>query len=203
MSNQLCFKSFPASLKAAEDEPGVFEAVVAVFGNVDRGGDRIVKGAFARTLKDRGLPPVLWGHDFSRPPIGAVEEAKETDEGLYVRARLFVDSSERAAEVNAGMKAGVVREFSFAYEVQDAAEITEDGATVNELKDLDLWEVSPVVVGMNPATRLVRPPKAAPTDGAPVDEPAGGEEPPAAEKRLPEMDGDLFAALAFIRPEGN
>lgn len=157
----LRFKNFPVEVKAAdEDEPGVFEAIVSVFGNVDRGGDRVLKGAFARTLKDRGLPPILWSHDFGRPPIGVALDAKEVDEGLWIKARLFLDDSARAREVNAGLKHGAISEFSFAYDVKEAAPVTEDGEDIYELKDLDLWEVSPVVVGMNPATRLVRPPKA-------------------------------------------
>ena len=35
----------------ADGETGTFEATVAVFGNVDRGGDRIMPGAFKDTLE--------------------------------------------------------------------------------------------------------------------------------------------------------
>ncbi len=62
-------KNMPVRVKAAAGDAGEFEAVVAVFGNIDSYGDVIVKGAFAATLKDwsdSGDPiPVVWSHDSS------------------------------------------------------------------------------------------------------------------------------------------
>lgn len=154
------------SLKAIEDadESGVFEAVVAVFDNVDLVGDRIEKGAFARTLKEKGFPAIVWSHAWSTPPIGAVLEAKETDEGLYIKGRLFVADDEDhqiARQVYAAMKAkdgngqAPLRQFSFAYDVVEASMETEDGEDVYVLKDLDVFEVGPCLRGANPETRLV------------------------------------------------
>lgn len=146
------------------DAPGTFEALVAVFGNIDSGGDRIEKGAFARTLSEKGLPPIVWSHEWQVPPIGVVQSASETDEGLQIKGRLFVDPAEDhaiAKQVYAAMRAkdgngqSPLREFSFGYSVKDAAEETADGETVRVLKDLELYEVGPTLVGMNPETRLV------------------------------------------------
>lgn len=160
-------KSFGLSeLKAIADgdEAGTFEAVVAVFGNVDRGGDRIVKGAFSRTLEERGLPPIVWSHEWGVPPIGVVKEATETDEGLLIKGRLFVGDDEdhpMARQVYTAMRAqdgkgkAPLREFSFGYEVHSSEEITEDGEEIRVLKDLELFEVGPTLVGMNPETRLL------------------------------------------------
>lgn len=145
------------------DTPGTFEALVAVFNNVDRGGDRILPGAFKRTLKD-GLPPIVWSHNWDVPPIGVVTEASETGDGLLVKGRLFVaegEDSPVARQVYTAMKAvdgqgrAPLREFSFGYEVRDAASVTEDGEDIRELKDLELFEVGPTLVGMNPATQLL------------------------------------------------
>lgn len=154
-------KSFdvdPASLDTS-GEPGEFEAVVAVFGNVDQGGDRMVKGAFARTLKEAGMPPVVWSHEWQTPPIGHITQAEETDEGLHVKGRLFVAADEDhaiARQVYAAMKAGALREFSFGYQAREHRQVeTEDGKSVRELVDVDLFEVGPTLKGMNPATRLV------------------------------------------------
>lgn len=168
MSETLCHKSFPVSVKAVDGEPGVFEAIVSVFGNIDRGGDRVLPGAFKNTLATRGLPPILWSHNFGDPPVGVALDAKETDEGLWIKGALFVDDETNdpyVRRINTGLKRGAIKEFSFAYRIVDSAEIVEDGERVNELKELELWEVSPVVVGMNPATRLVAPPKVAPEAG--------------------------------------
>lgn len=159
-------KSFAVTeLKATdEDVPGSFEAVVAVFGNVDRGGDRMIPGAFKRTLEERGLPPVVWSHNWDVPPIGVVKEAVETAEGLHIKGRLFVAEGEDhsiARQVYAAMKAqdgnGVapLREFSFGYETRGSKSVEEDGEEIRELTDVELFEVGPTLVGMNPDTRLV------------------------------------------------
>lgn len=140
------------------DAPGSFEAVVSVFGNVDSYGDRMMKGAFARTLAEKGMPPVVWSHEWSTPPIGTVSEAIETDEGLLVKGRLFVGADEDhavAKQVYAAMKAGALREFSFGYATKGSRDVEEDGNSVREITDVDLFEVGPTLVGANDQTRLV------------------------------------------------
>lgn len=154
-------KSFAlAEVKALEDSdaPGGFEAVVSVFGNVDSYGDRMMKGAFTRTLAEKGMPPVVWSHEWSTPPIGTVSSAVETDEGLVVKGRLFIGPDEDhavAKQVYAAMKAGALREFSFGYSTKASNDVTEDGETVREITDVDLFEVGPTLVGANDQTRLV------------------------------------------------
>lgn len=157
-------KSFPIEVKA-DAQSGEFEALVAVFGNVDAGGDRIEKGAFARTLKDRGLPPIVWSHEWGTPPIGVTTSAAETDEGLMLKGRLFVGPGEDhavARQVYAAMKAtdgdgrSPLREFSFGYETRGyRMEAKDGGGEVRVLTDVELLEAGPTLVGMNPETRLV------------------------------------------------
>jgi HK97 family phage prohead protease len=142
-----------------KDEEGTFEALVAVFGNVDYGGDRVQRGAFKRTIaewdaKGRSIP-VLWSHDSESVPIGVVTQASESIDGLKVKARLFVEGHDRAREVYTAMKGGALHEFSFGYGVREKKDIVENGQPVRVLKDVDLGEVSPVFRGMNPATRLM------------------------------------------------
>lgn len=140
----------------ANGTAGEFEALVSVFGNVDYGGDRVVKGAFAKSLaawEASGDPiPVLWNHDRSNPlaHIGKVLEAKETDEGLWIRAALDVQKP-FAKQVYDLLAERRVKEFSFAYGVKDSTP-TDDAL---ELKELDVYEVGPTLQGMNPATQLL------------------------------------------------
>ena len=160
-------KTFPlAQVKTLDtpEEPGSFKAVVAVFGNVDSVGDRMDKGSFTRTLNERGLPPIVWSHNWDVPPIGAVKSAVETDEGLEITGRLFVGADEDhpvARQVYTAMKAkdgngqSPLREFSFGYAVKQSTDETVDGKQIRVLKDVDLYEVGPTLVGANSATRLV------------------------------------------------
>lgn len=154
-----------AELKATpNDGPGAFRAIVSVFGNVDHGGDRMIKGAFKKTLEERGLPPIVWSHNWDTPPIGAVQKAEERQEGLYIKGRLFVgddEDSPMARAVYTAMKATdgndqpVLREFSFGYRPTGVKFVTEDDEEIREITDVELYEVGPTLVGMNPDTRLI------------------------------------------------
>lgn len=169
-------KTYPVlELKALADGPaGRFEAIVAVFNNIDAYGDRILPGAFERTLKPppegRGFPPIVWSHMWFEPPIGASLEAEEVDKGLRILGQLNLDDNARAREVYAAMKnvggdgLAALREFSFAYFVRESRLIEEpidpedsNSATreVLELLDLEVIEVGPTLLGANPDTELL------------------------------------------------
>jgi HK97 family phage prohead protease len=153
-------------VKAVGDpKDGVFEAIVSVFGNKDSFGDVVVRGAFADTLSDwkaSGLPiPVYYSHRMDDPNynVGHVLEAKEIDRGLYVKAQLDITDplpGSMAPQVHRLMKGGRLAQFSFAYEVQDAAMAkSEDLGDYYELRKLKLFEVGPTPIGANQATELL------------------------------------------------
>lgn len=155
-------KAQAVQMKSVGADAGEFEALVAVFNNIDSYGDVIVKGAFADTLSEwqgSGYPiPVVWSHDKDDPfsHIGHVTEAKETDTGLLVKAQLDLENP-KAAQVHRLLKGGRVKEFSFAfsYDPADVNPTKRDGVEVRELKRLKLYEVGPTLVGANPATELM------------------------------------------------
>ena len=150
-----------AQVKALPDTgtgAGEFEAIVSVFGNVDLVGDRVMPGAFAKSLErwaESGDPiPVVWSHDWNNPDahIGTVTLAEERDEGLYVKGVLDIADNAFAAQVYRLLSRRSVKEFSFAYDVLDEAVADDD---VNELLELDLIEVGPTLKGANPDTELL------------------------------------------------
>lgn len=152
-------------------EPGVYEAIVSVFGNVDYQNDRIIPGAFAGTLerwKASGDPiPVIWSHQWDNldAHVGHVVDAKEllpgdpalegtgleANGGLWTKFALNVEE-DFAGRLAKRLDSRAIREFSFAYDVLDEQRGT-DGA--NELLALDVIEVGPTLKGANPATRLL------------------------------------------------
>lgn len=140
----------------SEEGEGVFEAIVAVFNNVDRAGERILPGAFKGSLQrweEKGRPiPVIFSHEWDNldAHIGYVLKAEETERGLYVKAQLDMEEA-FAARVWKKMMQGTLAEFSFAYDVLDYKE-TEN---VIDLTELELLEVGPCLVGMNPDTELL------------------------------------------------
>lgn len=73
-------------------ESGEFTALASTFGNLDRHDDIMVKGAFIESLKD--IPAakikILFNHNMSEP-IGQLFTADETEDGLLVSGKLFVE----------------------------------------------------------------------------------------------------------------
>lgn len=194
-------KAAPVRVKAGEQDglgEGQFEAVVSVFGNVDSYGDVVMPGAFADTLAEwekSGNPiPVLWSHLSHDPDyhIGHVVEAKETAEGLWVRAQLDLDAP-KANQVYRLLKGRRVTQFSFAYDILDAAYAERDGEKVYELRKLKVYEVGPTLIGANQETRLigVKAGQPCPTCGHQIDgkatatAPANDEEPVTAKSEEP------------------
>jgi uncharacterized protein len=151
-------KTFPVELKTEGLPAGQVEAIVSVFGNVDLGGDRVMKGAFAGSIarwKESGTPvPVVFSHKWDDPwsHIGAVTDLEETDRGLKATYTLDVDDNPLAAHIHRLMKRGSLKEHSFAYTV-NKEKSGSDGA--KELHDLDIIEVGPTLKGMNPDTELL------------------------------------------------
>lgn len=162
MTTKMATKAQAVALKSAPDDEGSFEALVAVFNNIDAYGDVILKGAFTDTLTEwdeSGYPvPVVWSHDKDDPfsHIGVVTEAKETDTGLVVKAQLDMENP-KAAQVHRLLKGGRIKEFSFAfsYDLADVNPAKRDDVEVRELKKLKLYEVGPTMVGANPSTQLI------------------------------------------------
>lgn len=121
----------------------------------DSYGDIIRKGAFEGSLArwaETGAPiPLLFGHRMDDPMlnIGAITQAGEDEVGLLVKG-VFDMENERGAYSWKLAKEGRIRKFSFAYDVLDAGPVElEDGRQVNELRELEIFEVSLVPVPAN------------------------------------------------------
>lgn len=140
--------AFPLSIKILNDA-GHIEGLAAAFGNVDLGGDRIIPGAFAKTLASRSDPiPMLLHHDLKRP-IGRWDRLVETPEGLEAKGRITLDTRD-GQEAYALARDGALRGLSIGYRAIDA----KNAADARNLHELDLHEVSLVTVPMNPKAQL-------------------------------------------------
>ena len=124
-----------------------FAGYAAVFDRVDRGGDVVRGGAFARAVeRGAGAVPLLWQHQAGRP-IGRIEYLREDKRGLRVIGRLSEGSAGR--EAAALLKDGSVSGLSFGSRVRDAR-----GEAPRELIDVQLVEVSLVTFPMQPKARV-------------------------------------------------
>lgn len=157
-------KSFRAEFKAQRSgDKGIVTAIVSVFNNVDLGGDRVMPGAFKRTIAEwqaKGDPvPVIWSHEWDQPEshVGYVDpsDLKEVDAGLQVEMQFDLDRP-RAEQVFHLLKNRRVTQFSFGYFAKEFNDVEDpDLGSVRELTDIELFEVGPTLLGMNPATQLL------------------------------------------------
>lgn len=140
------------------DPPGTVRAIVAVFGNVDRMGDRIMPGAFDKWLVTRRSSgkavPVLYSHDWQG--VGSLlgycnpDDIQPVAKGLYVKFQLDL-STPWAKVVHTLLGQGAL-EYSFGYRVIRERKAA-DGA--NELLELEVSEFGPCLKGVNPATETI------------------------------------------------
>lgn len=126
----------------------------------DAYGDVVAKGAFTETFErireNGGTVPFLWNHEAGDlgAYIGTAYDFAEDDHGAFFRATF--DDTEQAQRARELAKDGRLAKFSFAYDVLDQGEVTlEDGRKANELRKLELYEVSLVMYPANPDTGVV------------------------------------------------
>lgn len=143
-------------VKFAKDaQPGAFSGYGAVFDNEDLGGDVILAGAFKDTLAEwKGLgklPKMLWQHglDDNRMPVGVWTRIEEDDKGLVVEGRLIALDTDRGKTLHEGMLSGAIDAMSITYIAHDVIYGTKEGEPYRTIRKLDLYEVGPVLFGMN------------------------------------------------------
>jgi hypothetical protein len=142
-------KQFTASVQAADEYR--ITALVSVFNVVDHANERVMPGAFKASLARR-MPKGVWAHDW-QTPVAKTLEAHETDKGLVIDA-VFNPDTQRGREAFSDIKFGIIDEFSIGYRVVKDS-FDGESKDIRQLDELELYEWSPVLVGMNPATELL------------------------------------------------
>lgn len=170
-------KVYPTTVTAIDEEQGVVEAIVNVFGIVDDGDDVVHLGAFTKTLAEAGTRVrVLDGHNnrstlsiVGKPldirevgrdelPPAVLMQYPDATGGLYTKTQYLLNTPEGRG-VFERIKAGALSEYSIGFDALDTnmERLNREGQTqvVRHIRQVRLWEYSPVVFGMNPATATV------------------------------------------------
>lgn len=135
---------------------GEFEGYASVFDIEDLGGDTVLKGAYAETLKNDGTPAYLWSHDMS-DPIGEWLDLREDGKGLKAAGRLFIGDSDMPTEgvkkafnqMRTARKLGL----SIGYKAINPERTKNGGRRLTQVK---LIEISGVLFPMNQASWIDR-----------------------------------------------
>lgn len=148
------FLDRPFKVKSVS-EAGTFTGYASVFGELDSYREIVVKGAFAKSIRDYeegGRPvPMLWQHR-SGEPIGVYTLLKEDDYGLYVEGDINLEV-QRGRECLSLMKQKALSGLSIGYMLED---FTEDAKSmIRTITKVALMEISPVTFPAGPSARVI------------------------------------------------
>lgn len=143
------YLSSPLTLKHFQNE-GQFSGYASLFQNTDSQGDRVLKGAFQKSLRENAPPKMLWQHDV-KEPIGQWHLVKEDDRGLYVEGQLLLDL-QKGREAYSLLKKGILDGLSIGCAIKEANYSKTDGT--RELKAVELLEISLVTFPANEAAKI-------------------------------------------------
>ncbi|WP_286828761.1 MULTISPECIES: HK97 family phage prohead protease [Kordiimonas] len=140
----------PLEVKATDEtgENGTFEGYGAIFGNLDRDGDVVARGAFGESLKGR-MPALLWQHN-AKEPIGRFDVVREDARGLYVKGRLSMEG--RGREAYELLKMGALDGLSIGFVTREASRDAASGTRT--ITRAELMEISLVTFPANELARV-------------------------------------------------
>ncbi len=139
-------------MRGRMDGNGMFAGYASLFNVRDQGGDIILPGAFARSLRRRGTRGIrmLHQHDPAQP-VGVWHEIREDEHGLFVRGRLAMGTA-RGRELAELVRIGALDGLSIGFRTVAAGRDPARRARI--LKAVDLWEISLVTFPMMPGARI-------------------------------------------------
>ena len=149
------FKAAKIEFKASGD--GNYEGHFSIFKNLDDGWDVMHPGAFLKTIAERkDRVKVFYGHDWEKLVGPAPTTLQEDTLGLFAAGKITT-ASFWGKEVWELMKDNALNEGSIGYEaVKFDLENPTDGKgyMVRNLREVKLYEISFVPLGMNPLTQV-------------------------------------------------
>lgn len=178
----------------------------SVFGNKDFGNDVVIAGAFAKSLRENGMPLMLFNHKMDMPPIGAIIDAKEDKRGLWFKAELPKDDTFVAGQIVPQLKRRGLKGTSIGYKIAPGGKEVRKSDGARLLKEIRLFEISVVNMPMNPLASVETVKGLVPFQGLPIDRKATSFDAVAALARIKARFGDdheeIKRAFIFADPDG-
>jgi HK97 family phage prohead protease len=130
------------------DGDGKVSAVFSVFNTLDSDGDVVIPEAIKSGFKS-GSVPMVWAHKWDMP-IGKGSIEQDGEKATF-KGEFFMDTESGKEAYNLVKAMGDLQQWSFGYRVNDSERGTfkqgEKELDARYLKDLSVYEVSPVLVG--------------------------------------------------------
>jgi HK97 family phage prohead protease len=149
-------KTLDCQFKAISDD-GSFVLYAACFGNIDRQGDIIERGAFDNLEEFVKAGWIALNHDQAGTPVGYPTEAVQDERGLKVSGKFHSTPKGQECRTIAKerMEAGKLVPCSIGYVCKDESYEKQDGAMIRRIKKLSVYEASFVNLPANPEAAVV------------------------------------------------
>ena len=138
-----------ATFKAGEEDTGRLEAVFSTFGVVDRDGDIVEPGA----IPDGQDVAMVWSHDWTRM-IGKGVTRTDAERAVF-DGGLFMDTDAGLDAYKTIKSMGDLMEYSWGFRILDADFVERDEEYIRVIKRVELFEVSPVLIGAGRGTQTL------------------------------------------------
>jgi HK97 family phage prohead protease len=149
------YKAYPLKIKEVNEKEGIVTGYASVYDVVDYGRDMVKKGAFTKTLREKPVVPMYWGHLYDQP-LGFMD-LKDDAKGLIATAEFNMAVSkarEIFSVIDQGYRKGYKAGMSIGYRTVLDEKATINDETVYVLKELAVEEVSMTNMPMNPAALM-------------------------------------------------
>ena len=142
-------KVYTAPFEIKDDATGAVQAAFSVFNTIDSDGDVVKPSAF----EDGQEIPMVWAHQWDKPVgRGVVKVGRKQ---AIFDGNFFLDTVAGMEAYRTVKNMGNLQEWSFGFRVLEAEDGQFEEQGVQFLKKLELFEVSPVLVGANRETRTL------------------------------------------------
>lgn len=158
-------------MKVVSQEEGIVETIISVTGMIDNVKDRIMPGAYEKTLAKR-KPKGVWSHDWDTP-VSKTLDVKELMPGdselpkkmpngepwpsgagaLKVKTQFNLETQRGREAYSDVVFFGEEQEWSIGYNVPVGGAKVDSKTGIREIGMLELYEYSPVLFGAMPLAR--------------------------------------------------
>jgi uncharacterized protein len=150
MKGMLEFKNIDNGVVKDVDVKGrIITGYLSNFDNKDYDDDVIVKGAFKKTISERGSKTFFLNQHEWKQPHGFFKVLVEDSKGLYFESNPLIDTS-YSIDTMKLYEAGIIKEHSIGFVTEKSD--YDQKEKVRYIKEVKLYEGSNVTMGANPET---------------------------------------------------
>lgn len=150
------YKKIHVEFKEKDGVEGKVRAVFSLFDDIDSDGDVVLPSAIKSGFDPiNDEVPMVWAHQWDKP-IGRGKIVKDDSKAVF-DGEFFMDTDSGSEAYKLVKNMGNLQQWSFGFRVNDSeyGKFKKDNTEETEvryLKDLSVYEVSPVLVGANQDT---------------------------------------------------